>query len=82
MTRVGAYEAKTHLPQLLERVGRGEKIVITKHGRAVAMLVPLVDEIPELTPLEAVREMKKLRKGNVLGDDLTIRDLINEGRRF
>ena len=32
MDQVGAYEAKTHLPRLLERVRRGERIVITKHG--------------------------------------------------
>ena len=40
MTTVGSYEAKTHLPQLLDRVARGEKILITRHGQAVAMLVP------------------------------------------
>ena len=34
------FEAKTHLPQLLERVSRGEEILITKHGQPVAMLVP------------------------------------------
>lgn len=38
---VGAYEAKTHLPKLLERVARGERITITKHGKAVAELRPV-----------------------------------------
>jgi prevent-host-death family protein len=37
---VGAYEAKTHLPQLLDRVEGGETITITRHGKAVAKLVP------------------------------------------
>ena len=37
---VGAYEAKTHLPRLLERVSRGERITITRHGVPVAELVP------------------------------------------
>lgn len=37
---VGAYEAKTHLPKLLERVARGERITITKHGKPIATLVP------------------------------------------
>ena len=41
MTKVGAYEAKTHLPRLLEKVRRGERITITKHGVSVAMLVPV-----------------------------------------
>ena len=44
MTTVGAYEAKTHLPKLLNRVAKGEKIVITKHGVPVAVL-----QQPELT---------------------------------
>jgi prevent-host-death family protein len=40
MPEVGAYEAKTHLPKLLERIQRGERFVITKHGRPIAELVP------------------------------------------
>jgi prevent-host-death family protein len=40
METVGSYEAKTHLPRLLERVERGETIIITRHGKAVARLVP------------------------------------------
>jgi len=37
METVGAYEAKTHLPKLLERVLKGERITITKHGVPVAV---------------------------------------------
>ncbi len=81
MTTVGSYEAKTHLPQLLERVARGEKILITRHGQAVAMLVP-----PDVEGEPAVRDvlcrMRELRKGVTLGPGLTIRQLIEEGRRF
>jgi len=33
---VGAYDAKTHLPKLLELVARGKKITITKHGVPVS----------------------------------------------
>ena len=40
MPDIGAYEAKTQLPKLLERVQQGERFVITKHGRPVAELVP------------------------------------------
>jgi prevent-host-death family protein len=40
MTTVGTFEAKTHLTRLLERVARGERIVITNRGKPVAMLVP------------------------------------------
>jgi prevent-host-death family protein len=38
MTAIGSYEAKTHLPELLGRVAKGEKIIITKRGVAVALL--------------------------------------------
>ena len=37
---VSAYDAKTHLPRLLERTARGERFVITRHGKPVAQLVP------------------------------------------
>lgn len=82
MITVGSYEAKTHLPQLLKRVARGEKITITRHGKAVAMLVPPFDKEHQPDLHEVIRAMKKLRKGNCLGKDMTIRDLIDEGRRF
>jgi len=40
MREVQASEAKAHLPQLLDAVEHGETIVITRHGRAIARLVP------------------------------------------
>ena len=40
MKSVGAFEAKTHLSELLERVSRGEKITITRHGVPVAEVIP------------------------------------------
>ena len=40
MAEIGAYQAKTHLPRLLERVQQGERFVITKHGHPIAELVP------------------------------------------
>src|SRR4051794_37870339 len=81
-TSVGAYEAKTHLPQLLERVSKGERITITKHGVPVAVLVPPADsEKPDVR--RAIEEMKRFQEQNgpTLGPDLTVRDLIQEGRR-
>ena len=44
MDQIGAYEAKTHLPQLLDRVARGESLTITRHGRPVAHLVPVATD--------------------------------------
>lgn len=80
---VGWYEAKSHLPALLDRVAKGESITITRHGKPVAQLVPVqVESKPDVG--KAVREMLEFRdmSGPVLGDDLTIRDLIEEARRF
>ncbi len=80
MRTVGSYEAKTHLPRLLEEVAGGEEITITKHGVPVAVLVPPPDNRGRSTR-EVIEELKDLRKGVRLGDDLTIRDLIEEGQR-
>ena len=81
MKSVGAYEAKTHLPALLDRVERGEEICITRNGRPVARLVPEAASLPP-DVRAVIAEIKEFRKGRTLGDDLTIRDLIEEGRRF
>jgi len=78
MPRVGAYEAKTHLPKLLERVARGERITITKHGVPVAELVP-ADSAPRKAIGDAIAELKEFRKEHTLGD-LSLRDLIEAGR--
>ena len=40
MREIQASEAKTHLPQILDAVERGETVIITRHGRAIARLVP------------------------------------------
>ena len=75
---VGAYEAKTHLPALLERVARGEQITITKHGRPVARLVPIGKGDPERRRA-AVEALRDFAKGRILG--VPVRQLIEEGRR-
>lgn len=79
MRIVGAYEAKTHLPSLLDRVAGGERITITKHGRPVAMLVP-PEGSSQVDLKQAVAEFKEFRKGMKLRG-LSIKKLINEGRR-
>ncbi len=76
---LGAYEAKTHLSSLLDRVAQGEEFTITKHGVPVARLVP-VGSRSRRDVREAIEAIRELRKGNRLGG-LKIRDLIEEGRR-
>jgi prevent-host-death family protein len=69
MTTVGSYEAKTHLPALLDRVQAGESIVITKHGRAVARLVPFIDA-PRQPIEEILAELRDNRVPLEPGDDV------------
>jgi prevent-host-death family protein len=82
MKSVGSFEAKTHLSQLLDQVARGEEITITKHGKPVARLVPAAPTKPAPDVKQVIAEMRAFRKGNTLGKGITIRDLIEEGRRF
>jgi prevent-host-death family protein len=77
MRRVGAYEAKTHLPRLLEDVASGETITITRHGQPVAVLAPA--RPPRGAADEAARALRVFRREHRL-DGLRIRDLIDEGR--
>lgn len=79
---VGSYEAKTHLPQLLDRVEHGETIVITRHGKPVARLVPATAARARPDVRQAVAEMLAYRDkhGPKLGG-LRVKDLIEEGRR-
>lgn len=79
MKRLGAYEAKTHLARVLEDVERGESYAITKHGRVVAHVIPPVGS-PELSVEQAVDGLRKFRQGHHL-DGISIRELIEEGRR-
>ena len=44
MEMIGAYDAKTHLAKLLERVERGEHLTITRHGKPVAQLIPVTSD--------------------------------------
>lgn len=77
---VGAYEAKTHLSELLEKVEAGEEITITKHGAPVAKLVPIKKEASVEERADAIRRIQMLASGLSLGG-LKVKDLIREGRR-
>ena len=79
MKAVGAYEAKTHLSSLLERVMRGERITITRHGVPVAVLQP-PDTTPSLDTKTVVSQIRAFRDGQSL-DGLSLREMIEEGRR-
>jgi prevent-host-death family protein len=78
MQIIGAYEAKTHLAQILDRVAKGERITIAKHGVPVAVLQPV--DIARQTPVRTViDQMRSFRRGRRLAG-LSLRELIEEGR--
>ena len=81
MTTVGIFEAKNRLSELVERAARGEEIVITRRGEQVARLVP-----PEVTDVQSqakalAERIRRTRAGHALGDTVTIREMVDEGRR-
>lgn len=82
MTTIGVFEAKTHLSALIERVRRGEEIVIAKHGHPLARLVPVDERTPEEQRriLDTIERLHAFRKRQTLGR-LTVRELRDTGRR-
>jgi prevent-host-death family protein len=81
MASVGAFEAKTHLSDLLDRVARGEKITITRHGIPAALLIPVEEKEAKLAHREIVEGMRALRK-RVKSGKMSVREMVKEGRRF
>jgi prevent-host-death family protein len=79
MREVGAYEAKTHLPELLEKVAKGERFVITRHGVPVAHLVPTSSKGKQ-NVADAIAEIRQFAQAHSLGK-VPLRKLIEEGRR-
>lgn len=87
MAEIGAYDAKTHLPKLLERVEKGERFVITRHGKPVAELIPVAarDTAAIARAIAEVRAVRQrlARRGvqlrDVLGESESWRDLAHEG---
>lgn len=85
VTEFAAAEAKAKFSELLDRVEAGEELTIRRHGRVVAKVIP-VGETPEQARLRRRRarlDWEEFRdKHNItLGPDLTIKQLIEEGRR-
>ncbi|CAA9395914.1 Prevent host death protein, Phd antitoxin [uncultured Leptolyngbya sp.] len=80
MKTVGSYEAKTHLPRLLDEVAAGETIVITKHGHPVALLSPANPHKGQDVTV-VINQLRILRQEIQL-NGLSLQEMIDEGRRF
>lgn len=76
MDAVGAYEAKTQLARLLDRVASGETLTITRRGRPVARLVPVADD--EVSRSRQAARRKQLRRASLS----ELLETVHEGRRF
>ena len=78
---IGAFEAKTHFSQLLDKAESGEDFIITKRGKPVAKIIPF-EKKKEMTREEAFEkliEFRKLYRGEP--GSFNIREAIEEGRR-
>lgn len=82
MDTIGAYDAKTHLSRLLDRVEHGESLTITRNGKPVARLVPAEarpDAAAAIARIRALREALEAKGLRVTREE--IREWIDEGRR-
>ena len=81
MRTIGLFEAKQKLSELVERAGEGEQIGITRRGKLAAMLVP-ARENKKVSLKEVFADIERIRKrAKPLPRGMTIKDLIEEGRR-
>jgi prevent-host-death family protein len=79
MITIGAFEAKTHLSSLLDKVEAGEEIVITRHGKAVARMVPEAVAAGDLLD-DTIARLKEMRKTTKLRG-LSWKGLRDAGRK-
>ena len=85
MATVSAFEAKTHFGELLDRVSKGEEVVITRHDRPVARLVPegaqRLDDVRRA--VAGLRELQQRirRRSKARVSNRAVRSAIEEGRR-
>ena len=79
MRKVGLFEAKQKLSELVERAARGERIGITKRGKLTAEIGPARSEQVDLK--EVFERIEKIRRKVKPHPGITTKDLIEEGRR-
>ena len=79
MHEIGAFEAKNKLSALLDLVAQGEEVVITRHGKPVARMVPAAPSFDRAKARQAAQGLLDTRRGTTLGG-LSIKELLNEGR--
>lgn len=76
---IGAYEAKTKLPQLLRQVLAGKRYTITNRGKAIADLVPSESTAPR-DKAATVEKYRTFLRSHPVKSKVNIKALMNEGR--
>lgn len=74
---MGAFEAKTHFSELIDRVQKGAKVTITKRGVPVAQVLPVLEH--KRVRLEIVQKLSSYQKKS--SGSFDIREAINDGRK-
>ena len=78
MRKMGLFEAKQKLSEIVERAACGERVGITRRGKLAAIVVPAH---PESSLKEIFQDIEQIRKRAKMPRNLTVRDLIDEGRK-
>lgn len=81
MNTVALFDAKNRFSELVDRAANGEEIVITRRGQPVARLVGPKVEDPELQMQALAERIRRSRSGHSSGEGVSIRDMVEEGRR-
>lgn len=76
--RVGSYHAKTHFAELLDRVQKGEEVVVTRRGEPVAVMIPFTEVGPP-TVTSVAATLRAFRNSHPLGRT-SVRDLVQDAR--
>ncbi len=77
---MGIFEGKTHFSALIEQAKNGATILVTKNGQPVAQICPVDADKAVTARRTAAKRLLSIEA--TLGPDLTVRDLIDEGRRY
>jgi len=80
--QIGAFEAKTHFSQIIDRVEKGADYIVTRRGKPVAKIIPIEQKL-EMSWEEILVKFKELRK-NYRGEpgSFNIREAIEDGRKY
>jgi prevent-host-death family protein len=81
MKTVGLFEAKQKLSELVERASGGEQIGITRRGKLAAVIVPAQPATKQVNIAQIFAEIEEIRKRAKPLKGITVKDLIEEGRR-